>query len=78
MRTREDPGVGWGVLEADKPTWVMRVRRGRRWWIDMASGPLSERHHAQAVADMLNRTDAVHWDRIFARELRSMLEGSWG
>lgn len=82
---RFKPTKGWNAgsvtvspnLESDHPTWVMHANRGN-WHIDLASGPLSTRAHAEAIAAMINRTDPELWDLIFRQDLRRLLEDSWG
>jgi hypothetical protein len=55
----------------------MWASRGN-WHIDLASGPLSTREHAEKIAAMINRTDPELWDHIFARELRHLVSDTWG
>jgi len=73
------PGSAYvdGNLESDHPTWVMTALKGRRR-IDVAGGPLHTRRLAEQLAAWLNTTDVARWDQMIERELRHVLEGSWG
>jgi hypothetical protein len=64
-------------LESEKPTWIMWACRGN-WRIDLASGPLSSKPHAETIAAMINRADPELWDLIFRQDLRRLLDQAWG
>lgn len=63
-----------GSVESDRPTWLLRARRGRQW-IDLASGPMATRGLAVEIAAVMNDRDPASWDVFVTRELRQRLDG---
>jgi hypothetical protein len=65
-------------LDSPASTWILRARKGTRWYVDLASGPLSSRAQAEAIAARLNTLDIDLWNWFILRELPDLLRQAWG
>ena len=62
------------IVDSPKPMWILKARRGRRHYVEIAGGPLHTRTIGEIAADQLNRLDPIHWDRFLIHQLPRILE----
>lgn len=67
-----------GHLDSLEPRWVLTAKRGRRWRLDLAGGPMVTRPLAEQIAATLNGMDPGRWDYFLKRALPEILSGAWG
>lgn len=82
FKGRREPSQEWSagsatvvpLVDTPDPMWMLKARRGKRHYVEIAAGPLRTRTIAQIAADQLNRLDPIHWDQFFNHQLRHILE----